>query len=157
MTEIERKFLVLPEKWSPKGKGQLLKQGYLSTDENRVVRVRIADEFAYITIKGKNKGISRTEFEYEIPKADALIMLEMCLNKPIEKTRYKETIENMLWEIDVFEGVNKGLILAEIELEDELQEFVLPHWVGDEVSNDKKYYNSYLSANPFAEWHKPII
>ena len=108
MVEIERKFLVDTKKWQPKGIGTAIKQGYLSVDENRVVRVRIAGDYAYITIKGKTTGISRAEFEYEVPKNDALILLRMCLNEPVEKTRYTESFENMLWEIDVFEGFDKA-------------------------------------------------
>ena len=152
MVEIERKFLVDTNKWQPKGEGTEIKQGYLSVDENRVVRVRIAGEFAYITIKGKTTGISRAEFEYEIPKNDALILLKMCLNEPIEKIRYTETFKNMLWEIDLFEGTNKGLVMAEVELNTEKQQVVLPEWVGEEVSTDKRYFNAYLSVNPFVKW-----
>ncbi len=152
MIEIERKFLVDTKKWKPAETGTEIKQGYLSVDENRVVRVRVAGSRAYITIKGKNKGISRTEFEYKIPKADALILLQMCLNKPVEKTRYKENFENALWEVDVFEGVNNGLVMAEVELNKENQTVVLPEWVGEEVSTDKRYFNAYLSVNPFTKW-----
>jgi adenylate cyclase len=152
MVEIERKFLVDTEKWHPKGTGTSIKQGYLSVDENRVVRVRIAGDFAYITFKGKTTGISRAEFEYGIPKNDALILLRMCLNEPVEKTRYTEIFENMLWEIDVFEGANKGLIMAEVELNHENQPVVLPWWVGEEVSTDKRYFNACLSVNPFINW-----
>ncbi|HCE58952.1 MAG TPA: adenylate cyclase [Prolixibacteraceae bacterium] len=149
MVEIERKFLVDTKKWQPKGIGTAIKQGYLSVDENRVVRVRIAGDYAYITIKGKTTGISRAEFEYEVPKNDALILLRMCLNEPVEKTRYTEFFENMLWEIDVFEGANNGLVMAEVELNNENQTVVLPEWVSEEVSTDKRYFNAYLSVNPF--------
>lgn len=152
MVEIERKFLVNPEKWTPVNKGTEIKQGYLSADKNRTVRVRIAGDLAFITIKGESRGISRTEYEYEIPKADAQVLLTMCLSEPIEKTRYLERVDNAVWEIDVFEGVNKGLILAEIELENESQNFTLPGWVGEEVSTDRRYFNSFLSLNPFTKW-----
>lgn len=152
MVEIERKFLVDTKKWQPKGIGTAIKQGYLSVDENRVVRVRIAGDYAYITIKGKTTGISRAEFEYEIPQNDASILLKMCLNEPVEKTRYTESFENMLWEIDVFEGVNNGLVMAEVELNNENQKVVLPEWVSEEVSTDKRYFNAYLSVNPFVRW-----
>lgn len=152
MVEIERKFLVDTKKWQPKGIGTAIKQGYLSVDENRVVRVRIAGDYAYITIKGKTTGISRAEFEYEVPKNDALILLRMCLNEPVEKTRYTEFFENMLWEIDVFEGANNGLVMAEVELNNENQTVVLPEWVSEEVSTDKRYFNAYLSVNPFVRW-----
>ena len=152
MVEIERKFLVNPEKWTPVNKGTEIKQGYLSADKNRTVRVRIAGDLAFITIKGESRGISRTEYEYEIPKADAQVLLTMCLSEPIEKTRYLERVDNAVWEIDVFEGVNKGLILAEIELENESQNFTLPGWAGEEVSTDRRYFNSFLSLNPFTKW-----
>lgn len=152
MVEIERKFLVNPEKWTPVNKGTEIKQGYLSADKNRTVRVRIAGDLAFITIKGESRGISRIEFEYEIPKADAQVLLTMCLSEPIEKTRYLERVDNAVWEIDVFEGVNKGLILAEIELENESQNFTLPGWAGEEVSTDRRYFNSFLSLNPFTKW-----
>jgi CYTH domain-containing protein len=152
MVEIERKFLVDTEKWHPKSEGTEIKQGYLSIDENRVVRVRIAGNSAFITIKGITTGISRTEFEYEIPKNDALVLLKMCLNEPVEKTRYTEIYENMLWEIDVFEGANHGLVMAEVELKNENQKVDLPGWLGAEVSSDKRFFNAYLSINPFVNW-----
>jgi adenylate cyclase len=152
MFEIERKFLVDTVMWKPFGTGSEIRQGYLSIDPERVVRVRIADESAYITIKGKLNGIVRTELEYEIPKNEAEVMLKMCLDFPVEKTRFKENIGNMIWEIDVFKGVNKGLVLAEIELSDENQKIVLPEWIGEEVSFDRRYYNSCLATNPYAKW-----
>jgi adenylate cyclase len=152
MIEIERKFLVDTHQWQPAEKGIEIKQGYLSVDELSVVRVRIAGELAFITIKGKTTGISRAEFEYEIPKTDALQLMKLCVNPPVEKIRYHETFNEMLWEIDVFEGANLGLVLAEVELADESQQVILPVWVREEVSFDKRYYNSYLSANPFKNW-----
>ena len=152
MVEIERKFLINTKLWKPKGTCIKIRQGYLSVDPERVVRVRVADEKAYITIKGKPKGIVRAELEYEIPKNEAEVLLIMCLDFPIEKTRFKENIGNMIWEIDVFEGENKGLVLAEIELSDENQKFDLPDWIGEEVSLDSRYYNAWLSRNPFSKW-----
>ena len=152
MVEIERKFLINTKLWKPKGTGIKIRQGYLSVDPERVVRVRVADENAYITIKGKPKGIVRAELEYEIPKNEAEVLLKMCLDFPIEKTRFKESIGKMTWEIDVFEGENKGLVLAEIELSDENQKFDLPDWIGEEVSLDSRYYNAWLSRNPFSNW-----
>lgn len=152
MKEIERKFLVHKKKWKPKGKGSKMKQGYLSVDPNRTVRVRIAGELAYLTIKGISVGISRTEMEYEIPKREAEILMEMCLDHPIEKTRYLEISGNITWEIDVFEGENTGLIMAEVELEKEDQIIDLPDWIKKEVSENPKYFNSWLSQNPYSKW-----
>ncbi len=152
MVEIERKFLIDAERWKPNGMGTKIKQGYLSVDPERVVRVRIAGEKAYLTIKGEPAGIVRTELEYEIQKNEAEVLLKMCLNFPVEKTRFKENSGNVVWEIDVFEGVNKGLVMAEVELTGENQEIDLPDWVGEEVSFDSRYYNAWLSQNPFSKW-----
>ena len=116
MVEIERKFLINNKLWKPTGTGTKIKQGYLSVDPERVVRIRVAGEKAYITIKGKPKGIVRTELEFEIPESEAEVLLKMCLDFPIVKTRFKESIGNMIWEIDVFDGENKGLVLAEVEI-----------------------------------------
>lgn len=151
MLEIERKFLIDIEKWIPTDEGVKIIQGYLSTDKKRVVRVRIKGEKAFLTVKGNQKGITRTELEYEIPINEARIMLEMCLDFPIEKTRYHEMVGGLLWEIDIFEGVNKGLFLAEVELENENQAVELPDWIDIEVSDDHRYFNSWLSENPFTE------
>lgn len=152
MQEIERKFLIDEKCWKPKHKGSKIVQGYLSVDPERVVRVRISDDKAFLTIKGKPTGIVRTELEYEIPKNEAEVLLKMCLNSLVEKTRYKEQIGNLTWEIDLFEGKNKGLILAEVELESENQSFNLPDWVTTEVSTHTRYFNSWLSRKPYSEW-----
>jgi adenylate cyclase len=152
MVEIERKFLIKTELWQPSTKGVEIKQGYLSVDPERVVRVRVADEKAFLTIKGKSEGIVRTELEYEIPKNEAEVLMKMCLDFPIEKTRFKEKIGELVWEIDVFKGENKGLIVAEVELEDEHQNIELPDWIGEEVSSDSRYYNAWLSKNPYSKW-----
>lgn len=152
MVEIERKFLVDKKKWQPSGTGKKIKQGYLSVDPERVVRVRISGEEAFLTIKGKAQGISRTEMEYSIPLDDAEVLLAMCTGLPVEKTRYVEEIENNRWEIDVFEGKNRGLVMAEIELERENHVFVLPLWVECEVSEDPRYFNAFLSQKPFSLW-----
>jgi len=152
MVEIERKFLIKNKNWKPSGTGTIIIQGYLSVEPERVVRIRIANDRAFLTIKGKPKGIVRTELEYEIPKNEAEVMLNMCLDFPVEKTRFIEKIGNLNWEIDVFEGVNKGLVLAEVELKDENQKVDLPEWIGEEVSHDKRYFNSWLSTNPFSNW-----
>ena len=152
MVEIERKFLIKDRNWSPTGNVTKIRQGYLTVDPERVVRVRITDENAYLTIKGKTDGIARTELEYEIPKNEAELLLEMCLDFPIVKTRTKMQVDGMLWEVDVFEGENKGLILAEIELSHKNQKIDLPDWIGEEVSLDNRYFNSWLSKNPFSRW-----
>ena len=152
MVEIERKFLVDTKKWQPSGSGKKIKQGYLSVDPERVVRVRISGQEAFLTIKGKAEGISRTEMEYKIPLNDAEILLAMCTGFPVKKTRYVEVIENNRWEIDVFEGENQGLVMAEIELECEKQVFGLPAWIECEVSEDPRYFNAFLSQKPFSLW-----
>jgi CYTH domain-containing protein len=150
--EIERKFLVDAEKWQPNVPETLLCQGYLSIDPNPTVRVRIAGDKAFLTIKGRTETISRPEFEYEIPVADANEMLKLAISNSVEKIRYEVMYEGFLWEVDVFSGRNEGLIIAEIELESENQDFARPDWLLDEVSGDRRYYNSYLSEHPFQEW-----
>ncbi|WP_167608136.1 CYTH domain-containing protein [Maribellus sediminis] len=152
MVEIERKFLVDINKWHPATEGHKIIQGYLSTDKNRVVRVRVKGDNAYLTIKGESKGISRTELEYEIPFNDAKILLEMCVDFPVEKIRYVQEFEGKVWEIDVFENVNEGLVMAEVELQDEKEEIVLPHWISKEVSDDKRYFNAWLAKHPYSTW-----
>ncbi len=152
MLEIERKFLINKKLWKPTVTGIKIIQGYLSVDSEKVIRVRIADEQGFLTIKGKATGIVRTELEYEIPKNEAEVLLKMCEGFVVEKYRYKEKFMGMLWEVDVFEGKNKGLVLAEIELEYENQEFDLPDWIEEEVTFDSRYYNSWLSKTPFLEW-----
>lgn len=154
MVEIERKFLVSADKWNPRTEGLRLKQGYLSVIPERTVRVRVAGDKAFLTIKGKSVGIKRTEFEYEIPKKEGEVLLKMCLDYPVEKVRYKERINSLVWEIDVFEGMNNGLILAEVELENENQEVQIPFWINKEVSDDFRYYNSNLSSHPYSMWGK---
>lgn len=149
--EIERKFLVKDSSFLHFAEYQKhIKQGYLSEKnaEGTVFRVRIADEKAFLTVKGKASGIARAEFEYEIPLADANDMLNsLCGTRIIEKTRYYLHYEGFLWEIDVFEGRHKGLIVAEIELESADTLFVKPDFVGDEVSDKFEYSNFYLSFN----------
>lgn len=152
MQEIERKFLVDTNKWIPLDAGTELKQGYLSVDPERTVRVRIAGDKAYLTIKGKTKGISRTELEYEIPLGEAEILLAMCLEFVVEKTRYIEQLQGLVWEIDVFHGKNKGLVMAEVELVSENQDVEIPAWVQKEVSEDYRYFNSWLSQKPYSVW-----
>ena len=150
--EIERKFLVEKGVWRPKSKGNLYRQGYLSEVKERVVRVRVTDDKGFLTVKGITKGFSRLEFEYEIPIKDAYQMLDTVCERPlIEKTRYREEHKGMIWEIDVFLGDNQGLVLAEVELESETQQFSLPDWIGEEVSEDPRYFNVNLLKNPFSQ------
>lgn len=150
--EIERKFLVDHSKWTPTGQGIVLLQAYLSLDPHPTVRIRIAGEKAYVTIKGRSESISRPEFEYEIPVTDARELQKMAISNPVEKKRYEIMYQGFLWEVDVFSGKNEGLIMAEIELKSENQEFPRPEWLLEEVSDDGRYYNSYLSRCPFTEW-----
>jgi len=150
--EIERKFFVDTRKWNPTIQGTRLVQAYLSIDPNPTVRVRIAGEKAYLTIKGRSETISRPEFEYEIPVDEAQEMLLLAISNPVEKIRYEILHDGFLWEVDIFSGKNEGLVIAEIELESEDQSFPRPDWLLDEVSGDRRYYNSYLSEHPFQEW-----
>lgn len=150
--EIERKFLVKNNRWQKNAKGVAYKQGYLSTNKGRTVRVRVQGEDAFLTIKGPVQGIIRQEFEYPIPVKDALELFEMCEKPLIEKTRYKIVYDNLIWEIDVFAAENKGLILAEVELSDEKQKVNLPDWIGKEVTGNRLYYNANLVLNPFTRW-----
>jgi adenylate cyclase len=152
--EIERKFLVIGDfKSQAVGKFEI-KQGYISTDPDRVVRIRIADKKGFITIKGTSdeSGMARLEWEKEIDYEEANQLLELC-NKPvIEKTRFIIEYEKHIVEVDEFTGENQGLVLAEIELADKEEPVELPEWIGREVTNDFKYYNSYLSTHPYINW-----
>jgi adenylate cyclase len=149
--EIERKFLVSKDYWRS-APAVYFCQGYLNTDKARTVRIRVAGEVGFITIKGKSQGASRAEFEYEIPLADAKQLLALCEGPLIEKYRRKIAFAGMLWEVDEFLGENQGLVVAEIELASEQQAFTKPDWIGDEVTQDDRYYNSNLSAHPFSQW-----
>jgi len=150
--EIERKFLVDTKKWEPIVEGTRLVQAYLSINPNPTVRVRIAGEKAFLTIKGRTKTISRPEFEYEIPVNEAQELMQLAISNPVEKIRYEIMHEGFLWEVDVFSGKNEGLVIAELELESEDQSFMRPDWILTEVSGDLRYYNSYLSEHPFQGW-----
>ena len=153
--EIERKFLVNGTEWKTLGTPTVYCQGYLNSSPQRTVRVRIAGDHAYLTIKGPNKGAARSEFEYPIPVEDARAMLEELAEKPIiEKTRTVIFWQGNIWEVDEFAGVNAGLVVAEIELTDEAQAFVKPSWAGKEVTGDARYYNSSLVAPPYSSWKK---
>jgi len=151
--EIERKFLVDLNKLGDLGSGVAIKQGYIPTADKTVVRVRLAGQAAYLTLKGKNRGLVRSEFEYEIPASDAEeIISELCRGPIIDKTRYVIEYSGHTWEIDIFHGENDGLVVAEIELQSEEELFDRPNWVTLEVSDDSKYYNSSLLENPFSKW-----
>lgn len=151
--EIERKFLVRNTDFLNRLTGTEFKQGYLNR-EGATVRVRTAGELAFLTIKGKTEGISRMEFEYTIPKSDAETMLAtLCELPPIEKTRYLINHADKCWEVDVFHGANQGLIVAEVELDNESDALTLPDWVGQEVSHEARYFNSQLASHPFCQWH----
>lgn len=151
--EIEKKFLVDLEKLGKLENGYAIKQGYIQTVDNTVVRVRIKADKAFLTIKGENVGLKRLEFEYPIPLADAQEMLEkLCIKPIIDKTRYLITQGEHTWELDVFYGDNEGLIIAEIELESEDEYFELPSWVKEEVTSDIKYYNNNLLKYPYKKW-----
>jgi len=151
--EIERKFLVAHQAWRESVNTiHVYRQGYLSYDSERTVRVRATEVTGYLTIKGITEGLTRDEFEYEIPLADALALLQLCERPSIEKKRYIVPNGAHVWEVDVFEGVNEGLVVAEIELGSEDEAFDKPNWLGNEVSGDRKYSNSALSLNPFKDW-----
>ena len=151
--EIERKFLLRNADWKVGKPGQKFRQGYLSSDPQRVVRVRLAGDKAMLTVKGITRGNSRLEFEYPIPVADADQLLDELCEKPlIEKTRHLRQVGDMTWEIDEFHGDNEGLVVAEIELAHEDQRFDIPTWVGQEVSGDPRYYNSNLASHPYTSW-----
>lgn len=151
--EIERKFLVKEGPWR-NAKGIRYRQGYLNSAKERNVRVRTMEDKAYLTIKGIAIGASRMEFEYEIPLQDADELLEICEKPLIEKTRYKVQEGGFVWEVDVFFRENQGLIVAEVELESEDQEFPKPDWVREEVTGDPRYFNSNLIKNPYIKWSK---
>jgi len=151
--EIERKFLIDLDKLGSLENGTFIKQAYIATADKTAVRLRLKGEAAYLTLKGANKGVSRTEFEYPILPEDAkAIMAELCTGPEIEKTRYLVEHEGHTWEVDVFYGDNDGLVVAEIELSSEDESFVKPDWALEEVSDDPKYYNVSLLNNPFNQW-----
>jgi len=153
--EIERKYLIDTAAWVPQDAGIHFKQGYLNSQKERVVRVRIEGDRAKLTIKGITKGVTRAEFEYSIPVEDASLLLDNLCEQPlIDKHRHKEVHFGKTWEIDVFHGENEGLVVAEIELTSETEAITLPSWIGAEVSSDPRYFNSNLLKNPFSTWAK---
>lgn len=153
--EIERKFLLKNDDWRPLAKRTLYRQGYLNSTPERSVRIRIVDEDAYLTIKGIATGITRTEYEYKIPYAEGMAMLENLSERPIiEKYRSKISYGGLIWEVDEFLGENQGLILAEVELQSVDQLFEKPSWIGQEVSDDNRYFNVNLIHHPYTSWDK---
>ncbi len=153
-TEIERKFLVRGDAWRNTEQRVLIRQGYLSLNPERIVRVRLAEDHAFLTIKGLAVGYTRPEYEYAIPVSDAEFLLENLCRKPlIEKYRYSVLFSGAEWIVDEFLGANTGLIVAEIELKTEDEPFILPNWVTKEVTHDLRYMNSNLTLKPYQDWH----
>lgn len=152
--EIERKYLVDKKQWTnlEKPPGDLYVQGYLSIDDAKVIRVRVAKGCGFLTIKGRSETFSHPEYEYEIPLPDAQDLIKAYTDTIIQKRRHRVSVGDHLWEVDVFERENEGLIIAEIELNDPCESFELPTWLGEEVTSDKRYYNAYLALNPFSKW-----
>lgn len=152
--EIERKFLIVSEAWRAEASSKIFyRQGYLNSQKERVVRVRVKENTGYLTIKGQNEGAKRLEFEYEIPFEEAMQMLDKLCERPfIEKYRYTVDYGGLLWEIDEFLGENEGLIVAEVELSSEDQAIEQPHWVGADISLDPKYFNAQLIKKPYKTW-----
>lgn len=153
--EIERKFLIQSLDYRQEATKTYYKQGYISTDKNGVVRVRIIGDRGYLTIKGANQKAVRDEYEYLIPLNDAQEMIETLCQKPIiEKYRYKKEVSGLWWEIDEFLGDNEGLTIAEVELPCEDYAVILPEWIGKEVTGNPLYYNSNLVKHPYKDWNK---
>jgi CYTH domain-containing protein len=155
MIEIERKFLVTSDKFKTEAfTKHEIAQGYLNSNPERTVRIRIKGESGFLTIKGKSNetGVSRLEWETEIALAEAKPLLALCEKGVIHKTRYEVKVGKHVFEVDEFHGDNEGLLIAEIELSSEDEIFKKPDWLGAEVTNDVRYYNSYLSNNPFKNW-----
>jgi CYTH domain-containing protein len=153
--EIERKFLVDGDYKSKSFKAYPIKQGYLSLSGVSVVRVRLKGEKAYITVKSSvvSGTLKRNEWEYEIPKDDAEEMLKLCEEGLIDKTRYLVKVGKHVFEVDEFNGDNEGLLIAEVELEHEDEHFEKPEWLGEEVTDNVRYYNSFLSIHPYNKWN----
>ena len=153
--ETEKKFLVKEDLWHKlkKEEGTLYRQGYMLREADKTIRIRLIEgDKGYITIKGKAKGFSRPEYEYPIPGKDAEELLTNFCDAVVSKKRYKIKIDNHLWEVDKFLGDNEGLIVAELELKDETEQFNLPEWIDREITGNPRYYNSELSVNPFKNW-----
>jgi adenylate cyclase len=152
-TEIERKFLVKDDRYKSLGNYSLFKQGYILNLPEKNIRVRICHNKGFLTIKGKTVGVTRPEYEYEIPLADAKELLaNFCDELAIEKNRYIVRYKGFTWEVDEFLGANTGLTIAEIELDSEQMEFPKPEWIGEEVTHDTRYLNANLVKHPYKEW-----
>lgn len=151
--EIERKFLVDTRLWQPRDlPGTPMRQGYIADNGTTSVRVRVAGGGARLTVKSSVSAITRQEFEYDIPAADGEELLQICTGSIVAKTRYRVPFAGRTWEIDCFHGDNDGLVMAEIELDDDAATFPRPPWLGPEVSDDPRYYNAALARNPFRRW-----
>ena len=152
--EIERKFLVRSDAWRAQVQTrELLRQGYLSSGSSCSIRVRTGGEMAWLNLKAKRSGMTRLEFEYQIPRADADEMIDQLVTGPVlEKYRHRIPMGDLVWEVDEFLGANGGLVVAEIELPSEAAEFSRPDWLGQEVTEDARYYNFNLAQNPYREW-----
>lgn len=152
--EIERKFLVADNTWrAAADPGRRIRQAYLSASTSHSIRIRIVDETqSWLTVKSGYRGIVRDEFEYEVPIGDAIAMLELRQSNIVDKVRYQVLLDGSTWEVDVFAGANVGLVIAEIELEDEAQQLIEPPWLGTEVTGDLRYQNSQLAAVPYTAW-----
>ncbi|MHC4548282.1 MAG: CYTH domain-containing protein [Planctomycetota bacterium] len=153
-SEIERKFLVRSDAWGPGDDGTLQRQGYLAISERNTVRVRVEGRRAQLTVKGPQRGLTRAEYEYEIPVAEGEEMLAHLCGLVIEKTRYLREYAGQTWEVDVFRGPNEGLVTAEVELESEETAIEIPPWVGEDVSSDRRYRVAHLSRHPYREWQE---
>jgi len=152
--EIERRFLVQGDAWRVGAVGERYRQGYLSVDPARTVRVRVVGDAAWLTLKSQISAASRHEFEYVIPRADADTMMDAMCPMVVDKIRYKIAYQGFIWEVDEFFGDNAGLVLAEIELPDESTAFETPAWIGTEVTQDGRFTNAYLSTHPYTRWPK---
>lgn len=151
--EIERKFLLAGEGWRSLGQPVLLRQGYLSSNKERTVRVRVEDGKGALTMKGKSVGATRSEWEYAIPLSEANELLDTLCEQPIiEKYRSRIDFAGHTWEVDEFLGANLGLVVAEIELASEDEQFERPEWIGEEVTDDPRYFNSSLIRHPYSSW-----
>ncbi len=151
--EIERKFLVDESQLPPLAHGVYIAQGYVETVDHTAVRARVKGDKGFLTLKGKTEGMSRLEYEYEIPLADArAIIQQLCAGKSIEKTRYEIQVGKHVWEIDVFAGENAGLIVAEVELASDKEEIIIPAWASQEVTDQARFYNMNLIKHPYTQW-----
>ena len=152
--EIERKFLIEKDLWYvlKKPSGILMQQAYLVNEQDKVIRVRVNDSAGYLTIKGPTISATRSEYEFPISKTEAIQIMDQFTKSRIDKTRYKIVFEGKTWEVDEFWNRNEGLIIAEIELKSEDEQFIKPSWIGREVTEDPRYYNSWLSEHPFTSW-----